>query len=285
MRKTFAEAAAALALAAGVAATQLWLGHRLRVLVPDQDYSAGNDTWPFQLVLLGWCAACATVIGGVVGGAVVRDPGGRYLAAGAAAAGALVPLPLAVGWATGARFVSGDSAAAAVAAFLVGAVIGTVVAAAALSRPAIGRSAAAWAALVWLSVVIDVLVQPDSTNWQRVVPVHPLGLVTPGRPGDDSGAHVLGLLPPVVLAAVLGWWAARRSEPRPVLAAVVGPLLVAAVHLPVPWLPGGRDDGDHYSLGSDLSVWLVLSVLALASAALGAGVAGRRRSSPAAAAG
>jgi hypothetical protein len=55
-------------------------------------------------------------------------------------------------------------------------------------------------------------------------------------------------------------------------------LLVAAVHLVVSWLPdapGARMLGDHYSLGSDFRLWLLLSVLGFAAASLGGRLAGQ----------
>ncbi|RKN57632.1 hypothetical protein D7193_02975 [Micromonospora costi] len=276
-RRTLAGAGAALAVAACAATAQLWLGRRLQVVVPDQDYGVGNDTWPFQLVLLTWCATCAAVIGGIVGGSAVRHGRGRCLTALAAAVGALVPAPRAVGWAMGATEISAEPGSAAVAACVVGAVLGASVVAAAQAAPGIDRSATAWMLLVWLSVLTEVLLNRIWTDWVRVVPVHPLGLITPGWLADNPLADLAGWLPPLVLASVLGWVAARRNERGPALIATVGPLLVSAVHLVVSWLPGARLLGDHYVLSADLQVWLILSVLAFTVAAFGSRLAGQRQ--------
>ncbi|MET8361936.1 hypothetical protein, partial [Micromonospora sp. NPDC005171] len=43
------------------------------------------------------------------------------------------------------------------------------------------------------------------------------------------------------------------------ITAVVGPLLVTAIHIGVPWPPGRRSSGEHYSLHADRSVWLLFS--------------------------
>lgn len=283
VRRILGGAAVAGTLAAGVGSVQLWLARWARVLVPDQTYDAGNDTWPFQLVLLVWCAASATVIGAAVAEPVVRRRPWRRLVTVAAALGSLVPLRPATGWAAAAAAVGADVQAAVVTALLLGAMLGAAVATAVLTWRGIGASAMAWLGLVWLSVTAEVVMYESSRPGRdHVVPAHPLGLVTPTWFGDNSLGNLVALLPPIVLAAVLGWWATRKGYRPAVLGAVIGPLLLAATHLVARWLPGGRNDGDHYSLSADLSVWLLLSVLTLVAARLGVMFAQRVRVGPAA---
>ena len=73
MRRTLAGVAVSGAVAASAAVGQMWLARWMRVLVPDQEYTAGNDTWPFQLVLLAWCSASAVVLGVAAARPIVRD--------------------------------------------------------------------------------------------------------------------------------------------------------------------------------------------------------------------
>jgi hypothetical protein len=276
VRRTAAGVGVAGAVAVCAAFGQLGLGRSLRVLVLEQTYNAGNDTWPFQLLLLVWCAACATVLGGVAGGRLVGGGHGRYLVALAAAGGALVPAPSVAGWATGAIAVSADPGRGVLTAFVLGALVGAPVVVAAGTWPGLRRSASVWTSLIWCSLVVEVVIRTASTDVSRVVPADPLGVLTPGWFDGASAADLVGWLPPIVVAAVLGWRAANRNERGPVLTAIVGPSMVTAVHLVVPWLPGGRDDGDHYSLPADCAVWILLSALALAAAAVGTRLARRR---------
>jgi hypothetical protein len=86
----------------------------------------------------------------------------------------------------------------------------------------------------------------------------------------------VALLSPLALCAFLGWWAGRHGDRLPLLAAMAGPVLLVAVYGVVPWLPTGRSDGDHYSLAADLAMWLLVTVLGVGAAALGAFAGGRR---------
>jgi hypothetical protein len=63
MRRILGGVAAAMGVTAGAAIGQTMLARKLLVFVLDQEYAAGNDTWPFQLVVLTWFIAGAVVLG------------------------------------------------------------------------------------------------------------------------------------------------------------------------------------------------------------------------------
>ncbi|MFA1546378.1 hypothetical protein [Actinomadura chokoriensis] len=265
--------AVAVGVSAGTATGQLWVGRQWRVVVPDQEYSAGTDTWPFQLVLLVWCAASAAALGAACARPILGEVWWRYAAVVPAGVGALAPLEMATSWAAGAGL-SADPVAGATKAMLVGALVGACIGVTVLVRPAAARCLAVWVGFVWLCVAGEVALDDPVRPGESVVPAHPLGLLTPSLEAEDT-EWLVGLLPPVLLAAVLGWWVARRGERWPLYAAVVGPLLMIAVHAAVPPLPGGDSDGDHYLLRSDLMAWVLVTALGAGVAALGA-LVGRR---------
>ncbi|NUT34324.1 MAG: hypothetical protein HOV79_14745 [Hamadaea sp.] len=68
------------ALAAAAAVGQVAAGRWASVVVPDQDYSAGNDTWAFQLVLLTWIAASSAVLGAAAARLVAGEIGRSHRA-------------------------------------------------------------------------------------------------------------------------------------------------------------------------------------------------------------
>lgn len=275
MRRILAGVAVAGAVAACVAAGQMGLARWARVLVPDQEYAAGNDTWPFQLVLLAWCSASAVVLGVAAARLVVQNAGWlRNVVVAAAGIAALAPLRLATGWASGAA--GGDPAAAA-GAVLLGALVGAPVGAAVLGWRAVARGAVVWVGWVWLNVATTVAsYDPRRPGRDYVVPVDPLGMFTPAWPGHSDVVTMVAALSTLLPAALLGWWARRRAESALLFGVVVGPLLLVAVHLVVRPLPGGRSDGDHYSLVSDAGTWLLVAVLGLGAGAVGS-LAGRGR--------
>jgi hypothetical protein len=255
----------------------MWLARWARVLVPDQTYNAGNDAWPFQLVLIAWLAASATVLGVAAAGPVVQYARWRYAVIPAASLCALAPLRIVSGWASGASAVNGDPAAGAAGAVLLGALVGAGVATAVLAWRGVGRCAAVWVGWVWLTLAAEVAsYEPYRPGRDYVVPVDPLGMLTPRWPGQHNLVLLAALLSALLPAALLSWWAGRRRDPAPLLGVIVGPLLLIAVHLVVPPLPGGRGDGDHYSLQGDVSAWLLVCVLGLGVGALGL-LAGRVR--------
>ncbi|WP_281901459.1 hypothetical protein [Phytohabitans aurantiacus] len=79
------------------------------------------------------------------------------------------------------------------------------------------------------------------------MPVHPLGMFTPTWPGQTDVVTMV-VLSALLPAALVGRWARRRADRAPLVGVVVGPLLLVAVHLVVTPLPGGRSDGDHYTM-------------------------------------
>lgn len=268
-------------LSAGVATGQLFLLRWSRVFVPDQTYEAGNDTWPYQMVLAVWCTASAVVVAAVVARPFLRDTPWRYVAVATAALGSVAPQRLAAGWAAGAVSATQDPAAAAVAAMLVGALVGALFGAAVLTWRGAARGAAVWVGWVWLNVAVTVAThKPLSPYGDQVVSTSPLGTYTPFWPGHQNQVLLLALLSPLLPAAFLGWWARRRGDGAPLFGAVLGPVLLVAVHLPVAWLPGCQASGDHYSLAGDLIVWLLAAVLGLGVGALGVLVARVRPSRP-----
>lgn len=277
MRRLLAGAALAAGVAAAVASDQVAVARWARVLVPDQSYTAGNDTWPFQLVLLCWCAASAAALGAVAARRVSGCSRWRYVTAAAAAAGALVPVHTVAGWAASAEGVSGDPLAGAYGAMLSGALIGGASAVAVLAWRAAARAAMVWVALVWSTAAAEVLAYqpPPSRGRDHVVPVDPLGIFTPFPQSNEL--LLLCLVVPVALTGMLGWWAGRHQDRAAALAALYGPLVLVAVHTVVGFLPGGRDDGDHYSREGDLGVWLVVALLGAGAAAAGAAIGRARR--------
>jgi hypothetical protein len=280
MRRALIGTAAAVAVAAVAAIGQMLLARWLRVLVPDQDYTAGNDTWPFQLVLLAWYAATAAVLGCAVARRVVWRARWRWSLAAPAGLGALVALRAAQDWAAGASAIGDAAVAAAAGAVLLGAVVGVAAGVAVLAWRSMARGTVVWVAWVWLTVLVAVATDEDRRPGRdHVVPVDPLGVLPP-RPrwlGHGAYVEVVALLSPLALCAFLGWWAGRRGDRLPLLGAMAGPLLLVAVHGVVPELPTGRSDGDHYSLAADLSMWLLVTVLGVGAGALGAFAGGRRR--------
>lgn len=268
MRRALAGTAVAAGAAAGAATGQMWLARSLRVLVPDQDYTAGNDTWPFQLVLLAWFAASAALIGAVCAGPVVRQGRWRPLLAVPAGLGALAPLGFAPAWAEGASSVGGDPAYAAAAAIALGGLIGAAVGVTVLLWRGVGRCAVVWTGWVWLNLGLEVARYDPGTWRPYVVPVHPLGLWTPTWPGHRDEVLLAAVLSAAVLAGLLAWWARRRGDRAPLLGALVGPISLVAVHAVVPPLPGGRMDGDHYSLPGDRAAWLFVAMFGLLAGVL-----------------
>jgi hypothetical protein len=276
MRRVQAGAVVAGAVAAGVATGQVWLARRSRVFVPDQVYESGTDTWPFQLVLVAWFSASAVVVGTAAAGPVVSGTRWRYLSVVTAAVCALAPLPFVTTWASGVASIGGDPVAAVTAAALLGALLGAVAGTAVLTWRGVGRGAVVWVGWVWLNVAAEVAsYEPSRPGRDHVVPAHPLGMFTPSVLVNND-LDVLAVLAVMLPAAVVGWWSKRRGDPVPLLGVVVGPLLVLAAHVVVPPLPGGRIDGDHYTLHGDVAAWLLAGVLGLGAGALGA-LAGRAR--------
>lgn len=277
MRRIVAGAATAGIVAAGTAAGQVWLARQARILVPDQAYNAGNDTWPFQLLLIVWCSASAVVIGTAVAHPIVGRTRWRYVLPIAAGLGAFAPLGPVTGWASGASAVGADPQLAAAAAIVCGGLVGMAAAVPALVWRGIDRSATVWVAWIWLATAAESLTSGHHGAGQdSVVPVHPLGMFTPTLPGHENLTSVVGLLSTIPPALLISWWAAHRDE-RPVLPeALYGPLLLITVHLVVPSIGGGTSDGDHYSLAADRSAWLIAAILVAATGALGI-LAGRRR--------
>jgi hypothetical protein len=275
MRRILAGVAVAGVVAASAAAGQMWLARWTRVLVPDQEYTAGNDTWPFQLVLLAWCSASAVVIGVAAARPVVRNAGWRYVVVAVAGIAALAPQRLATDWASDVVAVSGDPGAASAGAMLLGALVGATVGMAALAWRAVTRGAVVWVSWVWLNVAAEVAsYDPDRQDRDYVVPVDPLGMFTPTWPGHTDVVTVVAVLSALLPAAFVGWWARRWADRAPLFGVVVGPLLLVAVHLVVMPLPGGRSDGDHYSLVSDAAAWVLVAVLGSGAGAVGS-LAGR----------
>lgn len=190
MRRILAGVAVAGGVAAGVATGQVWLGRWSRVLVPDQEYVAGNDTWPFQLVLLAWCSASAVLLGAAAAGPVVREVRWRYALVLAAGLGGLAPLQSATGWASGASGISGDPVAAATGAVLLGALVGAAAGTVVPAWRGVGRSAAVWVGWVWLNVTATVASYKPHRGRGHVVSADPLGMFTPawrGRLGRAAG--------------------------------------------------------------------------------------------------
>jgi hypothetical protein len=277
MRQTLAGCAVAGAVGAGVAVGQIWSARWTRVLVPDQDYTAGNDTWPFQLVLFAWCAASATVLGVAAARPVVRNVSWRYVVVLPAGLGAVAPHGPATGWVSDAVGLSGDTVAVATAAVLLGALVGAVVSAAVLAWRAVLLGSLVWVGWVSLNVVVEVVrYQPHRPGRSYVVPVDPLGMVTPTWFSHTDAVTMAAVLSALLPAALVGWWATRRADRAPLLGVMVGPLLLVAVHLAVRQLPGARSDGDHYSLMSDTSVWILVAVLGSGVGAWASSVASRR---------
>jgi hypothetical protein len=225
--------AAAVVVAAVVAIGQMFLARWLRVLVPDQDYTAGNDTWPFQLVLLAWYAATAAVLGCAVARRLVWRVRWRWSLAAPAGLGALAGLRAAQDWASGASAVGDAAVAAAGGAVLLGAVVGVVAGVAVLTWRSIARGAVVWVAWVWLTVLVAVATYEERRPGRDyVVPVDPLGVLPP-RPrwlGHGAFVEVVALLSPLALCAFLGWWAGRHGDRLPLLAAMAGPVLLVAVY-------------------------------------------------------
>lgn len=278
MRRILAGCAVAGAVAACAATGQMWSARWTRVLVTDQDFTAGNDTWPFQLVLLAWCSASAAVLGVAAARPVVRNVGWRYVVVAAAGLGACAPQRLATGWASGAVAVSGDPVAAAAEAVLLGAVAGAMVGTAIVAWRAVAMGAVVWVGWVWLNVAAEVAsYDPHRPGRDYVVPVHPLGMFTPTWPGHTDVVTMVAVLSALLPAALVGWWARRWTDRAPLFGVVVGPLLLVAVHLVVRPLPGGRSDGDHYTLVGDVGAWVLVAVMGLGAGALGSGLAGRGR--------
>lgn len=257
----------AVGVAAVAAAGQLWLARWARVLALDEAFHPayatwGNDVWPIQLVVLVWCVASAAVLG-------VAAAGGKPVAA---ALGALA-LSFVV--------VDGVPAHARVAAMalVLGAAIGGAAGLAVAAWRGVGRCAVVWVGWVWLNVAVGVLVY-DRPRADARVPVDPLGMFT-WTSDYSAGYDSWVLLPALLLAVALGWWAGHRGYRQPILGAVIGPLLLVAVHVAVwPLLTGG-DDGSPDRLGGGLVWWLSVAVVGAAAAAL-IRAAQVRRGSPAA---
>jgi hypothetical protein len=118
--------------------------------------------------------------------------------------------------------------------------------------------------------------EPHRAGRDYVVPVHPLGMFTPTWPGQTDVVTMV-VLSALLPAALVGRWARRRADRAPLVGVVVGPLLLVAVHLVVTPLPGGRSDGDHYTIAGDVGAWVLVTVLGLGAGALGSGLTGRGR--------
>jgi hypothetical protein len=148
-------------------------------------------------------------------------------------------------------------------AVLGGAVVGAVVGLAVLAWRGIGRDCTMWVAWVWLTIFARIVTDDGGLLHQA----DPLGLPAVRWLWQNEVAAVLVVLSPLLLCALLGWWAKRRGDRFPVLGAVSGPLLLIGAHSVVLRLPGARIDGDHYSLTSDLAAWILVAVLGCGAAA------------------
>ncbi|MCW6007796.1 hypothetical protein K1W54_25105 [Micromonospora sp. CPCC 205371] len=258
----------AVGVAAVAAAGQLWLALWARVLAPDEAFHPafatwGNDVWPVQLVVLVWCVASAAVLGAVAAG-------GKPLVA---ALGALAPSFVVIAW------MPADTATTTAVALVLGAVIGGAAGFAVAAWRGMGRCAVVWLGWVWLNVALGVVVY-DRPRRDAHVPVDPLGMFT-WTSNYTTGYDSWVLVPALLVATALSWWAGHRGDRRPILGAVAGPLLLVAVYVAVwPLLTGGAD-GSPDRLGGGLVAWLSVAVMGAAAAAL-IGTIQARRGSPAA---
>jgi len=106
MRRILGGVAVAMGVTAIAAIGQTMLGRELLVLVLDQEYAAGNDTWPFHLVLLTWFIASAVVLGCAAARPIAGEARWRYALAAAAGLAALAPISPVLAWASGATSVA-----------------------------------------------------------------------------------------------------------------------------------------------------------------------------------
>lgn len=263
-------AGASAATAAAGSLGQLLLARQCTVLRPG---AASTDDWQLQLLLVAWVTAAAAILGCAAVRRWVREAPRRWALAVPAGLGALAGLPLARSWAAGATALARpvDDATVAVG---VGAVVGAVCGAGVLAAPALARGAVAWAGAVWIGVA-------ETVAWYALY-APGAGHVPPRLGGPDLklvfdvfevGPARSALELPVALAlfAALGAWAARRRERLPVLGAVYGPLLTAALSGAL-WalVPGAVFFRDHPGVGYLALVWLLWALLGSGTAALAA---------------
>lgn len=248
--------AAAIGVAAGAGAAQLGLGYGLGIIVWLPSSDAGSDAaWVASLRWALWIAATSTVAGAIFAGWLSRparpssagppnSPAGlstvlgRVALAVAAAIGALVAVALVAvpaRAATRADTFSPQTIAAGYA--VVGVLIGLVIAAWALSSPAVARNVISTVAWLWLLGIVAVI---DGVASGRGLPGAQLGVWQMTAASERfwfrnfywPGA-VLTLASALVIGALSARASARAGHPR-VDAAIsggVGPLLVAAAYV------------------------------------------------------
>ncbi|GAA4447787.1 hypothetical protein [Phytohabitans houttuyneae] len=245
--------------AAAVASAQLWLAGRTRVYYPEQafhatDASYGNPAWPAQLIVVAWCTTSAVLVGAAVAAPLSRHLRWRHLVTAAAVLGSLAAMRLATGPAARAQ-AAFDAGAEAARAVVIGAALGGLMALAIQRWPGAGRSAVVWVAWIWCTVAAGVITyEHHRPGTDHIVPVPAL---------TDPGVRLVALA--VLLAALLGWWAARRADPHPVIGAVSGPAMLVAVSVALqPLVP----DGDHRAVAVTLGSAFLWSLAALCGAAL-----------------
>ncbi|NUR71124.1 MAG: hypothetical protein HOU81_09905 [Hamadaea sp.] len=231
---------------------QLWVARAADIVRPAQDYSAGNDSWPFQQFLLAWYTASA--VAGAAGWAVLAGgdaspPSRRWMirvaAALSAGAGGVVAAPMAYAWSAGAVSVA-DTAAVGVRAVVVGLIAGVVAALAVSAGPAARRGYAVWIAWTWATALL--------WTW-RGWSATPFGL--PATAQNHTVAEWLALFAPLLVFAGIGVWCGLRKDRSPIAAGLTAPVLLCAVSTILVQFNGGT--GDHYNPSTEAVVWFLLS--------------------------
>jgi hypothetical protein len=206
-------------------------------------FDGSQSGWlAIELSMLTWLSAVNVVVGVLAGARFGRQAGfGRtdLFAIGGAGLGGLLAVPVAssaVAWA--AVYGGGVAASRAAVQVVIGTLLGMLAGLLAQRYRTVAVGLLAGSVLVWLVAALSALLGPD----RPPVLGHPDISLAPGH--DVAAQRAGALAVAVVYGLVLGAaWAQRRAEAR--IAAVAGPILVAAAYLATvpltgpswPWSP------------------------------------------------
>ncbi|WP_434741719.1 hypothetical protein [Micromonospora sp. SH-82] len=262
----------ALAVSTLAGAGQLGVTYAFGILRLIGEYDGADaNRWPGQLVWVGWCAAVAATTGAVVADRLLGRDGPtattarRLAVAGVAGLGATVVVPLCTLPARAAEIGTGNPAWPVAVCAVLGAVVGTGAAIAALWFPPLGWNMALITAAIWLVALFSVAPSVLGTG---PLPFVRLGVVEPAWLDATAAQRLAPLLLPLLAllaGAVTGWLAREQGHPT-VLTAVVGvagPALVAFTYLTA----GPGNGADQLQFAPYLGALIAVGTGALGSAA------------------
>ncbi|MER7165856.1 hypothetical protein ABT336_07210 [Micromonospora sp. NPDC000207] len=262
----------ALAVSTLAGAGQLGVTYAFGILRLIGEYDGADaNRWPGQLVWVGWCAAVAATTGAVVADRLLARDGPtattarRLAVAGVAGLGATVVVPLCTLPARAAEIGTGNPAWPVAVCAVLGAVVGTGAALAALWFPPLGWNMGLVTATIWLVALFSVAPSVFGTG---PLPFVRLGVVEPAWLDATVAQRLAPLLLPLLAllaGAATGWLARAQGHPT-VLSAVTGvagPALVAFTHLTA----GPGNGADQLQFAPYLGGLIAVGTGALGSAA------------------